>query len=84
MIIGVRNDGTGSGTIDAIAVAPEFRSGWGWANLLLLAYAADRSRETGANRLRFEIDEKNWQVVQGIGRVEGTIIGRPATFVREL
>jgi ribosomal protein S18 acetylase RimI-like enzyme len=84
MIIGARNDGNGAGTLDAIAVAPGFRSGWGWANLLLLAYAADCSREAGANRLRFEIDERNWQVLQAIGRVEGTIIGRPAVFVREL
>jgi ribosomal protein S18 acetylase RimI-like enzyme len=84
MLAGVRNDGNGVASLDAVVVAPEFRSGWGWANILLLASAAERSVAAGASRLRFEIDERNWKVLKGIGRAEGTIIGVPSRFVLEL
>jgi hypothetical protein len=84
MLAGVRNDGNGTATLSAVVVAAEFRGGWGWANLLLLAYAGERALAAGASRLRFEIDETNWKVLQGVGRVEGTVIGIPAQFVREL
>ena len=84
MLAGVRCDADGVGWLNAVVVAPEFRGGWGWANVLLMAYAFERSLAAGASRLRFEIDESNWKMLQGAGRAQGTIIGRPARFVREL
>jgi hypothetical protein len=42
MLAGVRNDGQGLATLSAIAVAPEFQGGRGWANPLLLASGLDR------------------------------------------
>jgi GNAT superfamily N-acetyltransferase len=83
MLVGVRNDGNGVASLDAVVVAPEFRNGWGWANILLLASAAERAVAAGASRLRFEIDETNWKVLKGIGRAEGKIIALPSRFILE-
>ena len=84
MLAGTRNDGRGVSDLSAIAVAPEFRGGWGWANIVLMAYAFELAAAAGASRLRFEIDETNWNVLQGVGRVEGKILSVSARFVREL
>jgi ribosomal protein S18 acetylase RimI-like enzyme len=84
MLVGTRNDGHGVSDLSAIVVAPEFRGGWGWANIALMAYAFERAAAAGSNRLRFEIEETNWKVLQGVGRVEGTILAVSARFIREL
>jgi GNAT superfamily N-acetyltransferase len=84
MAVGVRNDGHGVGSLEAIVVAPEFRGGWGWANVLLLATVAEWSTAAGAHRLRFEIEETNWKVLQAIGQVQGAIVGATARLVHEL
>jgi ribosomal protein S18 acetylase RimI-like enzyme len=84
MVAGTRNDGFGVSELSAIVVAPEFRGGWGWANVALMAYAFELAAASGASRLRFEIDETNWNVLQGVGRVEGKILSVSARFIREL
>jgi hypothetical protein len=84
MTVGVRNDGQGCGSLDAIVVAPGFRGGWGWANVYLLADIAERSAAVGAHRLRFEIEETNWKVLQGVARVQGAIVGATARFAHDL
>jgi hypothetical protein len=82
MLAGVRNDGQGLATLSAIAVAPEFQGGWGWANLLLLVSGLDRGWDAGSRRLRFEAEESNWKVRQSAGRVQAVTLGRSARFVR--
>lgn len=84
MLIGVRNDGRGVGLLQAVAVAKEFRGGWGWANVVLLAHAADRSAAAGASRIRFEIEESNWHVMQGIERAGGMVMAIQARFLRKV
>jgi GNAT superfamily N-acetyltransferase len=81
MLVGTRNDGKGTAVLNAVVVAPEFRGGWSWANTMLTAYAFERSLAAGARRLRFEMEEANWNVVHGVERVQGTVVGRPAWFV---
>jgi GNAT superfamily N-acetyltransferase/ribosomal protein S18 acetylase RimI-like enzyme len=82
ILAGVRNDGQGLATISAVAVAPEFQGGWGWANLLLLASGLDRACAAGAHGLRFETGETNWKVLQAAGRVRAVVMGRSARFTR--
>ncbi len=84
MLMGVRHKGNGVGTIRALAVAPPYRGGWGWANLLLLTGALDRGWEAGARRLRFETEESDWQVLKQSARANAVILRRHARFVREL
>ncbi len=84
MLMGVRHDGNGVGTIRALAVAPPYRGGWGWANLLLLTGALDRGWEAGARRLRIETGESNWQVLKQSARAHAVILRRRARFVREV
>ncbi len=84
MLIGVRNDGHGSGLLQAVAVAPDFRGGWGWANVVLLADAMEKSQGAGATRLRFEMESDNWKVLPGIERAAGLITAEHAAFLHEL
>jgi GNAT superfamily N-acetyltransferase len=77
------NDGGGTGTIVATAVAPRFR-GWGWAHLLLLVSAMDRGWEAGARRLRFETDENNLNMMRQAERLNSVTLRRRAQYVLHL
>lgn len=77
------NDGSGTGTIRATAVAPRFR-GSGWAHLLLLVEAMDRGWEAGARRLRFETDENNWNMMRQAERLNPVVLRRQAHYALDL
>jgi GNAT superfamily N-acetyltransferase len=77
------NDGSGTSTILATAVAPQFR-GWGWINLLLLVTAMDRAWAAGARRLRFETDESNSNMMRQAERLNSVVLRRRAHYVHQL
>ena len=81
---GTRNDGSDVGWLHAVVVAPEYRGGWGWAYSILLDAAIRAAWEAGARRLRFEAEEKNWRVLQTLGRVQGVVVGCESEYSRKV
>jgi len=83
ILICICNDGHGTGTLSAMAVAPGYR-GRGWANLLLLTRAMERGWEAGARRLRLDVDETNLKSLHQSTRLNSVVLRRMADFVYEL
>jgi len=84
VMVGRRTDANACAAIEALAVAPPFRGGWGWANLLLLSHGGERALASGANRIRFDVDETNWRILPSIARIDGIVTTSYARFIRDL
>lgn len=82
MLLMEANDGHDVCVITARAVAPEFRGGTGWANLLMLAEGFERGGKRGSVRMRFEAPEDNPDTMKLVARVRGEIIGEILWFVQ--
>jgi GNAT superfamily N-acetyltransferase len=82
MLAGIRNDGDGCATLRAVAIDPQFRGGWGWANALLLASGVERAWNAGSRRVRFETEERNWRVLQTASRAKATVVAKSIWFSR--
>jgi ribosomal protein S18 acetylase RimI-like enzyme len=82
MLLIEANDGNNVCVVVARAVAPEFRGGTGWANLLMLAEGFERGGKQGSVRMRFEAPEDNPDTMKLVARARGEIIGQVVWFVR--
>jgi GNAT superfamily N-acetyltransferase len=83
IMVCIYNDGSGTGTTRAMAVAPRFR-GWGWVSLLLQLGAMERAWAAGARRLRFGIDESNSSIMSLTARLNPVVLRRHAQYVLRL
>lgn len=83
IMVCIYNDGSGTGTTRAMAVAPQFR-GWGWVSLLLQVGAMERAWAAGARRLRFTIDESNSPIMSLTARLNPVLLRRHARYTLPL
>ena len=82
MLLMVANDGHDVCVITARAVAPEFRGGTRWANLVMLAAGFERGGKQGSVRMRFEAPEDNPDTMKLVTRARAEIVGEVLWFVR--